>query len=299
MFTRKYTLDDSYFDIIDTEPKAYWLGFIAADGYVSDRRLGITLHAKDAEHLRKFKTALGATYPVVVGKQKHQGYKGGPPYLADFCRFQVTSRPMVEALGRLGIVRRKSLVLRYPHVGQVPMRLQRHYLRGYFDGDGCITGGGSSWQASLIGTHPFMYCSMGMLAFGVHGHMAVRKKRGMHHLIITSYDAIEQFRRFIYKDASVWLNRKYDTFERFQQARARQPVECPREVLSLLLETQESYTNREIHDALQGRHHIKGIEHTMRDLNQGGRLVQTSSGYGNNRFQFDFEEQDNALRDRC
>ena len=66
--SRKYYLNDNYFEIIDSAEKAYWVGFIAADGYISKResgssnRLGITLSEKDIEHLYKFNKCLNSTY---------------------------------------------------------------------------------------------------------------------------------------------------------------------------------------------------------------------------------------------
>ena len=76
--SRKYTLDESYFSKIDTHEKAYWLGFIAADGYVSNNNrygtkyIGITLNANDIEHLYKFKEAINYTGDIKV--YKYSGY---------------------------------------------------------------------------------------------------------------------------------------------------------------------------------------------------------------------------------
>lgn len=54
--TRKYIVDD-VFEKIDTEEKAYWLGFLFADGYVgtNDNSVGLGLAIKDIEHVKKFK----------------------------------------------------------------------------------------------------------------------------------------------------------------------------------------------------------------------------------------------------
>ncbi len=65
--SRKYSVNDDYFSIIDTEEKAYWLGFIFADGYISNKngkRVGITLKSSDRDHIIKFAKAISATYPV-------------------------------------------------------------------------------------------------------------------------------------------------------------------------------------------------------------------------------------------
>ena len=68
---RKYAVDDNFFNKIDEERKAYWLGFIAADGFVENRKsknkvLKITLSEKDKEHLRKFLNDVKSTNPLHV-----------------------------------------------------------------------------------------------------------------------------------------------------------------------------------------------------------------------------------------
>ena len=56
--SRKYNFDENFFDKIDTEEKAYWLGFIYADGAIFKRTLSIRLSTKDIHHLEKFKKIL-------------------------------------------------------------------------------------------------------------------------------------------------------------------------------------------------------------------------------------------------
>ena len=51
------------FETIDTEEKAYWLGFMYADGYIGASRysVGINLSLKDIDHLKKFCKYMGLT----------------------------------------------------------------------------------------------------------------------------------------------------------------------------------------------------------------------------------------------
>lgn len=53
---RKYTFNEEIFDIIDNEEKAYWLGFLAADGYVDKQlsKFGIELSIKDHDYSKEF-----------------------------------------------------------------------------------------------------------------------------------------------------------------------------------------------------------------------------------------------------
>jgi hypothetical protein len=71
--SRRYYHDEDYFEIIDTPEKAYWLGFIYADGFIESKRagfgnqkLGITIAECDADHLDKFKQCISSTNPIKV-----------------------------------------------------------------------------------------------------------------------------------------------------------------------------------------------------------------------------------------
>src|SRR5581483_4155416 len=72
--TSLYTFDDQFFNVIDTETKAYWLGFITADGCVRtdhyNHQLKVKLKDSDASHLEKLKAALAADHPVKSGERR-------------------------------------------------------------------------------------------------------------------------------------------------------------------------------------------------------------------------------------
>ena len=139
--SRKYYLDDNYFDIIDSSEKAYWLGFIAADGYITSKRqgegqkFGITLSDIDHNHLDKLNMCLNSTYPVNVYKGSQTNYN--PDSI--FCRLLISSDKLVSDLKSLGIVEKKTFTLKFPTKEQVPDKFIFDYIRGYMDGDGSIS----------------------------------------------------------------------------------------------------------------------------------------------------------------
>src|SRR3990167_1542451 len=120
--SRRSPLNRSFFDHIDTEEKAYWLGFIAADGGIMKRCLVISLKAEDIDHLQKLSTAIGSTLSPKIDSQ---GY----------ARIAFSSSEIVSSLSRYHVTPRKTFTVRFP---ELPTELDRHYLRGYFDGDGGI-----------------------------------------------------------------------------------------------------------------------------------------------------------------
>lgn len=155
-----------YFDEIDTPDKAYWLGFIGADGCVTGftggyPRLVIKLARKDRDHLTILHKALKANRPIRDFEDMSLGE------LRPYSALTVYSPPLVAGLGRHGITPRKSSTLR-PWDG--PAHLMPHYWRGLVDGDGHIhinergvfmglagskfvTGTFAAWVNDLIGSH--------------------------------------------------------------------------------------------------------------------------------------------------
>lgn len=125
---RTHTCDDSYFARIDTQEKAYWLGFVAADGGVVGNVVRVKLAARDKEHLYRLRDALNATNPVLDTVTKFDGEPFAQSYLT------ITSERLASGLASHGVVPNKSLALEWPE--HLPPDLIRHYLRGYVDGDG-------------------------------------------------------------------------------------------------------------------------------------------------------------------
>jgi hypothetical protein len=143
MTRRKY--NRSYFSKIDSIEKAYWLGFIAADGSVRlkrDASLSIGLKESDRSHLTTFSETLG--------------YDGKLLYKKKTKAWQITlyGKEIVNDLIKVGVTPRKTYKLK-PWQG--PSKLMTAYWRGFFDGDGCISScinkkNYKKWHVSLIGT---------------------------------------------------------------------------------------------------------------------------------------------------
>lgn len=132
---RKYIVNERYFEKIDTEEKAYFLGFLYADGcnHKERARITICLQPQDKEILEKFKNQISYSGPILDNKHVGEDSITKYPTLA-WC-----SRKMSEDLIKLGCLPRKSLILKFPTEDQVPEYLIRHFLRGFFDGDGWVT----------------------------------------------------------------------------------------------------------------------------------------------------------------
>lgn len=124
---RLYTLDENYFDTINSSNKAYILGFIYADGSVSERgNLTICLSKKDTEILEFIKEELnysGVISTKLVNKN-------------EYSLLNIVSKVMVNRLIELGIAPNKTY--NSSTLPTVPKEYFNDMLRGYFDGDGSI-----------------------------------------------------------------------------------------------------------------------------------------------------------------
>lgn len=113
-----------FFEKIDSEEKAYWLGFLYADASVTHNSLKLTLHPKDLDHLTKFKKSLNSTHKIFFDRQ--------------YPRFAITNKKIYQDLISKGCCENKTFLIRFPTAQIVPPNLIRDFIRGYFDGDGSI-----------------------------------------------------------------------------------------------------------------------------------------------------------------
>lgn len=138
--TKLRQFDKSYFHTIDSPEKAYWLGFIYADGWVvySEIRrtyeLGIQLKSTDWRHLEKFNQSLGGAHKIVFGSEDK--YIAGYNNMShtEYALLRIYSKQIVSDLINHGVVQNKTKALDFPRVQDYFV----DFLRGYFDGDGCL-----------------------------------------------------------------------------------------------------------------------------------------------------------------
>ena len=209
----KYSCNEHYFDIIDTQDKAYWLGFISADGYITSdmKYFGMSLSSKDIEVLQNLKEDLEATYPI-----KHYVVKQGYTVGVEYDRLIMSNPTLVNGLYIHGVVPHKTNILQPP--SGLPEELQRHYLRGYFDGDGSVSvskGQTLSWD--ILSTFPMLDYFSEML---YNNHIIDRyypyEKRKPEHQVarirFSKHKSLINVFHFMYDDAHRKLERKYNKF---------------------------------------------------------------------------------------
>lgn len=209
IYSRKSHVNDHIFDSIDTEEKAYWLGFLYADGNVhlhsKSWKVELGLQEQDYEHLVK--------YAAFIGYSKQPSYR---PKTKSY-RIVTGSRLMAEQLMSKGCVPRKSLILTFPSYDVVPKELMRHFIRGYFDGDGCITlrhnVNSTVPIPSLLGTKEFLQGLLNEIGFA--DTQIIKKEEwtasNTYNLVFRKEQGY-RFLDYMYKDAAVFLQRKYNRY---------------------------------------------------------------------------------------
>lgn len=212
---REYILDETYFEKIDTEGKAYFLGLLYADGSVNKEKndIVLSLQEKDSYILEKFKTELSSTRPLVfIDKQsKNKNWQNS-------IKFIVSSKKMKLDLIRLGCHPNKTFTLQFPTEEQVPSHLLRHFIRGYFDGDGCLyIGKNNECEFSIVSTLDF--CNELAIKFkeifDIKSCISTRfpeRNNCTRTLKVHKRSSILQLKKWFYEDASVYLNRKLEKF---------------------------------------------------------------------------------------
>ena len=201
---KKHHCDESFFEVIDTEDKAYWLGFIYADGCVykgtgETYRLQINLKSSDDTHLNKLNKALNSDYKLTyynVNDHKSVGLK-------------INSTKMCKDLMKLGVIERKSNIITFPH--NIPDYLIRHFIRGYFDGDGCV-----SMSINNNFKKSFSICS-GSVNFidSICNILNIQKYIKDNVIIASTSDTntICDIYKYLYDDSTIYLNRKKHAFD--------------------------------------------------------------------------------------
>lgn len=211
---RVYNCNDNYFSLINSEDKAYFLGLLYADGCVHNNqdKFLISLQEEDKYILDLFKT-----------KIEYEGYLYLKPYenTKDQYSLEITSKKLKNDLMNLGCVPKKSLILQFPSENQIPDELIHHFIRGYFDGDGSVglssrtinTREYKEQFVQFIGSNDFIKGLSDKLSFLITNNIYSVNNEKNGQLTIKSKSDFTKIYDFMYKDATIYLSRKYDKFK--------------------------------------------------------------------------------------
>jgi hypothetical protein len=206
---QKYNFNEDYFETIDTEDKAYFLGFIVADGCVrSIKSQKMTLKLKKDD------------YSIIETFINFINYQGLPYYFGDYVQITLSGSKIINDLNNLGITENKTMIVKYPII---PENLNSHFMRGVFDGDGCISihhdkrDNSDRGQVNICsGSIDFINTYVDNLVnYANIKRNNIRCPRGTYNVVDWGgLTDVENIYNFLYKDATVFLERKKETFDK-------------------------------------------------------------------------------------
>lgn len=205
---RKNDFDEYFFHNINNECKAYWLGFIYADGCVvknsthNQNRLHIGLSIVDIDHLYKFKKDIGYTGNINIYSKMCP--KAG---MKDYCKIAINNKTLIEGLIKHGATPKKTHTLTFPSLNK---ELEKHFIRGYFDGDGMIaTPKDRDYVFSITSTKNFLEGIVTILKSKCNVKtLNITKDKSMFRIVKSAKKDVVSIMDWLYKDSYVYLERK-------------------------------------------------------------------------------------------
>lgn len=206
---KNHDLKEDFFEMIDTEEKAYLLGIFWTDGFVKKgNRIGLQLQKRDEGFVKKVRDLLGSDSTLVLNSRIGK----------EAVSFEFASEKMAKDLSFFGVIRNKT----YDSVGLplnlIPVEFQRPFIRGVFDGDGGLTFKENYNESGVIfcsyhresveDFQKFIDCAIGK----VESNKIIKTScwrcswRGRRQVL--------KILEYLYQDAKICLPRKYEKYQR-------------------------------------------------------------------------------------
>ena len=217
---RKYTLNEDYFEKIDSEEKAYFLGLLYADGCNQPQRntTTIMLQERDGHILEKFYKEINCNKPLYFYKKRQKHHQ-------NYLKVEINSQKFSLDLEKLGCVKDKAFIIDFPSDYIFSNnKLIRHFVRGYFDGDGCVgiyrnkknagKNGYKNVTCNITSNSLFCFAIKELLQdININCSIVVaNKSEHTRTLVIGGNKQAIRFLDWIYKESNVHLNRKYNKY---------------------------------------------------------------------------------------
>ncbi len=216
---RKFFYNENVFEKIDTEGKAYFLGLLYSDGCVYNSTISIGLHHEDAEILKKISDVVfeGKIPIQSVPARTYKNKEGRIRRNSKKALLKIHSKKCVKDIINLGCMPKKSLIVKFPSYDIIPENLFRHFIRGYFDGDGTSYHSKKSSSASLgfLGSNDFCNGLKTYIFNKLSINFSIGSKGKISCASIYKGESIKKIYGWMYSDSTIFLNRKKEKIERW------------------------------------------------------------------------------------
>lgn len=215
---RTYVVDESFFKVINTEEKAYILGFICADGHIERDRLRITVSIKDKDILNKIRSTMHSNHPIKE-VQRINPYNKTERKILTLVDLTINSVELVRPLFNMGLTTNKTYTLNGNILRYIPKYLMRDFLRGYFDGDGNVFFGrrytsGYKYNINICGNEDFLLKSFQTYFPSINKLYKDLYSKQCYIWKISQKDKVKDFMYYLYYNSSIFLQRKYNEYRK-------------------------------------------------------------------------------------
>jgi hypothetical protein len=198
-----YNFDDTFFDKVDTEEKAYVLGLFYTDGNNIKNTVRISMCDRDMiEIVKKAMKAEQPIYEKPGATEKHKTQY----------ELAITRAGFSDKLTKLGCPPNKTFILTFPGEDILPKDLQRHFIRGCFDGDGSITDTCIFFTGTiplLKGIEDVVYDKLGFKFNWYHRYPEKGEDYPIRMSCLSKQEKIIKMIEYMYVDAKIYGDRKY------------------------------------------------------------------------------------------
>lgn len=226
-----YNCNYDYFKNIDTADKAYWLGFIYADGYVTINHnsnsgcVGIELQASDVDHLKKLNKNISGNYPITFYDKECELCNNDKQH--KMCKIRIFSINMANDLINNGATVDKTYTMSLPDLSD---ELMPHFIRGFFDGDGNLyITKKNKIRCSFYSVNVDFLEQLKSYLYGndINSYLYISKHnesnyKDLYRLEIAGSEYTEKFLQYIYNDNQICLDRKFKKYYEYYVGLANQ-----------------------------------------------------------------------------
>lgn len=217
--------NQDYFKNIDTPEKAYIIGFLASDGTINTSHKSyfarIAVKYTDVDILEKIKEVMNITSKITYSEEEVTFPQGGTT-IAKMSKLNFYGKELIGDLISYGLTPNKTLNLKIDYK-RIPDEFIRDYLRGLWDGDGCFgiydkkANSSRTYEVGYIGSKELLNDIKDIILkkFPLHKVNIWHAKEcneNIFRLGLARRDDFVEFLDFLYKDATIYLDRKYQKY---------------------------------------------------------------------------------------
>lgn len=217
----KHKFNYNFFNKIDTEEKAYWLGFLWCDGAMTKNyNFNIEISKRDENHLVKLKKSIDSQNGNIRYYERKYGFKDYEKEPTINCRLVLSNKHFVKTLiEEYGLIPKRYKIDKLKN--KIPQELMRHFIRGVIDADGSITYIKNNdavniqictYEELIDWISEFLYCNN--IIKSIPKKYKRHKERDEHvcQITIGGSNQGRTLLDYLYKESTVYLDRKYEKY---------------------------------------------------------------------------------------